>query len=272
MTQSISVSLWFSNSAQEAMEWYSSIFPGSRIKSSTSMVTNASICGVDFVGINGGPAIKINPSISFMVISEDNKEIDSLWLQLIEEGAVLMLLGSYPWSEHYGWLQDKYGVNWQFYKGRMADVNQQKIVPTIMFCEKQQGKCEQALDFYKTVFDDFKLNGVMKYAEGPFEGQVQHAQFSANGFLFMAMDSGVPQTFTFNEGASFIICCDDQEQIDYYWDNFTIEGEESKCGWCKDKFGISWQIIPRNIGEIMQSKTARSALMGMNKIIIADLK
>ncbi len=268
----ISISLWFDNNAEEALKYYSSLFPNSSMGQTTPVVASANLSGVDFIGINGGPIFKINPAISMMVICEHKEEIDTLWATLSQGGFPLMPLKDYPWSPCYGWLQDKYAVNWQLYLGKLSDVRNQRIVPTMMFCGAQQGKCKNALTFYQSVFKDYQSQDILRYTEGEMAGQVQHTQFAANNFLFMAMDSGVQQDFTFNEGVSFVISCEDQDEIDYYWTAFTKDGQESMCGWCKDPFGVSWQIVPKNISNLLSTPSASQALMGMKKIVIADLK
>src|SRR5690606_7286366 len=136
---SITISLWFDQHAEEALRYYTSIFPNSHMDEVNPVVASANLSGVNFIGIDGGPVFKINPSISMMVICESKKEIDSLWNQLLPGSITLMALDSYPWSPRYGWLQDKYNVNWQLYLGKLTDVNNQKIVPTMMFCGDRQG-------------------------------------------------------------------------------------------------------------------------------------
>jgi len=272
MTKAIYPAIWFSEAAKEAFNDYVDTFQNSSIIESNPVVVSAKLDGVPFIGINGGPYFTPNASISFMVICETAEEIDRLWTMLSDQGEVLMPLQAYPWSPHYGWLIDKNKVSWQLYLGTLADVNQQAIVPTLMFCGPQQGKCEAAIAFYKTVFSDFIEQGSVHYPDGDMQGQVMHAQFIIHGFTLMAMDSGVAQDFTFNEGISLVIPCQDQEEIDYYWAAMTKDGEESRCGWCKDPYGVSWQIVPHNIDEILRTHpAANKALMKMNKIDIAAL-
>ena len=268
----ISIALWFDNQAMEAMNFYTSIFPNSKINQHNAIVTDATIAGVQFTGINGGPVFRPNPSISMMVIIETKEGVDTIWTKLLTDGKVLMPLDEYPWSQHYGWLEDKYGVSWQLYLGKLDDVNGQQIVPTLMFTQQQNGKCEEALGFYSSVFPYFQTYGVLRYSEGDLSGMIQHTQFSANNFLFMAMDGGSTHNFSFNEGVSFVVHCDDQQDIDYYWDMFTRQGEESMCGWCKDPYGVSWQVVPKGIDKMLQTPAATASLMRMKKIIIGDLK
>ncbi len=271
MANKIIPSLWFDSQAKEAFDFYTDVFPNSSIIKDNGVVVEVNIMGLNFIGINGGPIFKPTPAISFMPVFESKEEIDQVWNKLLDGGQILMPLQQYPFSEYYGWIADKYGYNWQLYYGQLENVNQQAIVPTLMFCAEQQGKCKAALKFYEELFPDFELQGVMEYPEGPIKGQVQHTQFKANGVTLAAMDSGVPQPFSFNEATSMTIICKDQSEIDYYWNKITESGEESMCGWCKDQFGVSWQVVPKDINKLLQNKNATDALMKMKKIEISSL-
>src|SRR5690606_6667488 len=131
------------------------------------------------------------------------------WNAFSNGGQVLMPLDSYAWSEQYGWIQDRFGISWQVYlaKERWGD---QKIIPTLMFCAQQQGKAEEAIAFYTSVFKNTEVSNISRYPEGSFKGQIQHARLVLNDYELMAMDSGVPQNFTFNEGISMVLTCDTQ--------------------------------------------------------------
>lgn len=270
--QTILPAIWFDQNAREAFDYYTSIFPSATILHTTPVVTEAELLGVRFIGINGGPMFKPNPSISFMVICENEQELDRLWTNLSGGGNTLMPLGSYPWSNRYGWLEDKYHVSWQLYLGDPKSTNQQRIVPVLMYCGAQQGNCHGALEWYGNLFKNFRQQGILQYPEGIMKDQVQHAQFIAEDFTLMAMDSGVPQPYTFTEGISLTILCKNQDDIDYYWDTITLNGTESMCGWCKDAYGVSWQIVPENIEQYMKTPAAVRTLMQMKKIIIRDLE
>ncbi len=275
MRNSIYPCLWFNGNAKDAMQFYCDVFPESKIVTDTPMVVNAELCGQLFMGLNGGPMFTPNASISFMVICETTEETDNCWHKLAEGGTVLMPLDKYEWSERYGWVQDKFGISWQIYKGDISEVGQ-KIVPTLMFAQEQQGKAKQAIHFYIDLFKQSSLAGIMEYGFGPTEGQVQHAQFTLNNYVVMAMDSGVPQTFSFTEGISLVFECETQDEIDYYWNGFTKQGEESKCGWCKDQFGVSWQIIPKVLSTLMsnpeRAQRVMQQILKMNKLDIATLE
>lgn len=277
MENKIIPSLWFESNALEAMQFYTTVFPDSEIIHQAPMAVTAKFAGVSFLAINGRPKeVDPNSSISFMVVCETREEIDAIWKKLSVEGKVYMNLDSYPWSSYYGWIGDKYGFTWQLYLGKLQEVNNQRVVPSLMFSNMQQGKCEQATNFYQSVFNDFKSQGIMRYEEGEFKGQVVHTQFVLNGFTMAAMDSGVSQDFTFNEAISMTITCKNQVEIDYYWNAFTKEGKEIQCGWCKDPYGVFWQVVPYNIQELVfdasNAKQAFEAMMKMKKIVIKDLE
>jgi len=276
MKSKILPSLWFDANAHEAMKFYASVFPDSEVNAVTPVVVTATLAGVPFVAINGGPVFTPNTSISFMVVCESPDEIDVIWSKLSENGKVYMQLDAYPWSKYYGWISDRFGFSWQLYLGRLEDVNYQRIIPTLMFADSQQGNCEKAISYYQSTFKDFQLQGIQHYQDGAFKGQVLHAQFVLEGFLMAAMDSGVPQDFTFNEAISFTIKCEGQKEIDYYWEGLIKNGQESQCGWCKDPFGVSWQVVPHNIQELLVSshnaERATQALFKMKKINIHELE
>ncbi len=277
MNNNIHPCIWYDGNAKAAAEFYCTVFPGAKITVDSPMVVNFELYGQKFMGLNGGPMFKTNPSISFLIICEADDEIEMLWKALSEDGMVMMPLDKYDWSERYGFVQDKFGLAWQIMKGKYSDVNQ-KITPTLLFVGDNYGKAEAAVKYYTDVVKPSSVDGILLYAEneGPAAGSVKHSQFILDGKVFMAMDGYGEHKFAFNEGISFVVECKDQEEIDYYWNTLTSGGgQESMCGWVKDKFGVSWQIIPKNIGAIMldpvNGQKAMQALMQMKKIEIAKL-
>jgi predicted 3-demethylubiquinone-9 3-methyltransferase (glyoxalase superfamily) len=150
----------------------------------------------------------------------------------------------------------------------------QKITPNLWF----KGNAEEAVNFYLSVFPESKIltksyyptEGLLDFQE-PFAGQVLAIYFELMGHGFVAINAG--NEFTFNEAVSFNIACKDQAEIDYYWDALTKNGgQESVCGWCKDRYGLSWQVNPENIENMMLKPGAWEKLLSMTKIDIATLQ
>lgn len=294
--QKITPNFWFNRNAAAAVELYTSIFPDSRINKTTHygkegyelhqmpegtvLTMEFELYGESFVALNGGPMFQLNPSVSLMVMCDTEGELNKLWEKLSEGGTVLMGLDKYDWSPRYGWCNDRFGVSWQLYLNNDEYVGQ-KIVPTLMFTQEQCGKAEEAVRFYTSVFEDSRIDGFLKYEAGDYdtEGLVKHAQFVIRDYMLMAMDSSAQHGFRFNEAMSFIVPCNTQEDVDRYWNALTADGgAESQCGWLKDKYGLSWQIVPRQLYELMtlkdKAKAAKvvNAMLQMKKLIIADLE
>ena len=193
---------------------------------------------------------------------------------------VLMELGEYPFSEHYGWLQDRYGLSWQLqYSG---DANAQpKITPVIMFVGKAYGKAEEAIHFWIDVFRDGKVLSLQHFGknEGPDqEGALKYGSFSLFGQEFAAMESAYDHAFFFNEAISFLVNCETQEEIDGYWKKLSAVPESEQCGWLKDKYGVSWQIVPASLGDMLTGddrariNRVTQAFLPMKKLDLATLQ
>lgn len=252
--------LWFDGKAKEAATYYSFVFENSKIISENPTVVFFELDGMQFMGLNGGPQFKINPSISFFVFGDSAEDIEKKWKHLSADGSVMMPLDKYPWNEKYGWCKDKFGVNWQL---MIVPGTGQKIVPSFMFTQQQSGKAEEAINFYISIFKNAEVQMISRYEKGEpdVEGYIKHARFTLNGQAFAAMDSSGPHEFTFNEGVSLVVPCDNQEEIDYFWNKLTEGGKESQCGWLKDKFGVSWQIVPAILGKLMSDPARRERVM-----------
>jgi predicted 3-demethylubiquinone-9 3-methyltransferase (glyoxalase superfamily) len=277
MKNNIYPCLWFDGQAKEAAEFYPQVFGNSKILDENPIVVSLEMHGQKFMLLNGGPIYKPNPSISFMVLCETKEEVDYAFEKMVEGGMAMMPLDSYPWSERYGWVQDKFGISWQLYLGKMDDVGQ-KFSPTLMFTHDQFGKAEEAIHFYSSLFPDSSVAGILKYSaqDDDEEGKVKHAQFKLDGYVMMAMDSSYDHPFRFSEGISIAVDCDTQEEIDHYWSRLTADGgEESMCGWLKDKFGVSWQIVPAILPQLMadpeKGQKVVDAFLKMRKFDIATL-
>jgi predicted 3-demethylubiquinone-9 3-methyltransferase (glyoxalase superfamily) len=281
--------LWFDKEAKEAADFYTSIFRDSKVTSTTTLhntpsgsvdIVSFELLGQAFMAISAGPLFKFNPSVSFLVACNTKEEVDALWEKLSEGGMALMELGEYPFSERYGWVQDKYGLSWQvMFLGERPI--KRRITPTLMFVGNVCGKAEEAINFYASVFHNAKVGDILRYGKGEEpdkEGTIKHAAFTLEGQEFAAMDSARGHNFTFNEAISFMVYCDTQEEIDYYWEKLSAVPEAEQCGWLKDKFGLSWQVVPTGMDEMMRSgdkeKIARvtEAFLKMKKFDIAELK
>lgn len=281
--------LWYDKEAREAAELYTSVFPDSKITNVTTLrdtpsgdsdIVSFEMAGQPFMAISAGPFFKFNPSISFQVHFKTKDEVDKAWNKLTEGGMALMELGEYPWSARYGWLQDRFGLSWQLMFTGDAETKQ-KIVPAIMYVGEVCGKAEEAIKHYVSVFQDGKVESIQRYGKGEDpdkEGTVKQAAFSLFGQKFAAMDSAYPHQFAFNEAVSFIVHCDTQQVIDRYWASLSAVPEAEQCGWLKDKFGLSWQIVPTAMDEMMaggnpeQIARVTQAFLPMKKLDIAVLQ
>lgn len=287
--EKITPHLWFDNNAEEAANFYTSIFKNSKIKNVTTLHNTPSgtveiftieLLGQEFTLISAGPLFKFNPSVSFLVVCNTKEEVDELWGNLSNGGMALMELGEYPFSERYGWVQDKYGLSWQvIYMGDRKV--KQRIIPTLLFVGKQYGKAEEAMNFYASVFENARVGDILHYSKGEEpdkEGTVKHASFILEGQEFAAMDSARKHNFEFNEAISFMVHCETQEEIDSYWGKLSAYSEAEQCGWLKDKYGLSWQIIPNLMDEMLKDNDEKKiervteAFLQMKKLDIAKLK
>jgi len=277
MKEKITPCLWFNGQAKEAATLYCSVFANAKITAQSSIVTGIDVSGQSITLLDGGPMYKPNPSISFYYICEKADELDRIWNAFSQEGNVLMPLDKYPWGEKYGWINDKFGISWQLALGKINDVGQ-KITACMLFTGKQYGRAEEAINHYSSIFKNSKVDGILRYGANELpdkEGKVKHAQMALNGQKLMLMESAASHNFTFTEGVSLTIHCENQDEIDYYWQKLTESGEESMCGWLKDKFGVSWQIIPIILSKIMgdpaKAGKAAQAFMAMRKLNIEQI-
>ena len=277
MKEKITPCLWFNGQAAEAATLYCSVFNNAKITAQSPIVTSISVSDQSFTLLDGGPKYKPNASISFYYICEKEEELYNIWNAFSKEGTILMPLDKYPWGEKYGWINDKFGISWQLSLGKITDVGQ-KITPCFLFTGKQYGRAEEAIAHYSSIFKNPVVDGILRYGanESPDqEGKVKHAQMSLNENKFMLMESAAPHNFTFSEGVSLTIYCETQKEIDHYWNKLTESGAESMCGWLKDKFGVSWQIIPTILNKIMSDPAkagkAAQAFMSMRKLNIEQI-
>lgn len=296
-TKEIIPHLWFDHEAVEAAKFYVSAFGNdSAVNNITTLhdtpsgdcdVVSFKLDGQPFRAISAGPLFRFNPSISFIVNfdpSRDNharEHLDALWEALAQGGKTLMPLDKYPFSERYGWLEDKYGLSWQLILSDPEGEERPFIVPSFMFAGEACGKAEEASEFYLSVFNNTDRGLVARYPAGmepDEEGTIMYTDFKLENQWFAAMDSARTDNAVFNEAISLMVYCDSQDEIDYYWDKLSAVPESEQCGWLKDKYGVSWQIVPKNMDEMIsrgapeQVERVTQAFLKMKKFDLRKLE
>jgi len=289
--QKIIPHLWFEKEAIEAAEFYVKVFKKSKINHKSVIKNTPSgdvdlvefqILGYEFMAVSAGPYITPNPSISFMVNFDPAQDKDAknnlnrAWKKLLKGGNVLMQLDKYPFSTLYGWIQDKYGFSWQLIYTDPEGEERPLIIPSFSFAGDMYGKTKEATDFYLSIFKNTKRDSLVNYPPGSEpnkEEAVMFTDFKLEDQWFAAMDTILADEFHFNEAISLLVNCKSQAEIDYYWEKLSAVSESEQCGWLKDKFGVSWQIVPENLNELMEKnpENFNEKLFKMRKIIISEL-
>lgn len=289
--QKIVPHLWFDKEAEAAAKWYTSIFPGSKIIRTDTLEDTPSgdvkqvvfdLMDYRFMAISAGPYATKNPSISFIVqVNKNNTElIDKLYKRLKEGGKVLMPLDKYPFNDKYAWVEDKYGVSWQLWL-REHRSGKNNIVPSLMFANDNKGNAEDAMQLYVDTFKKSEHLASMNYPAGmdpDTEDLIMHAEARLGTKRFAFTDSGHPHDFNFSEGISLLVKCDNQKEIDKYWDKLSAVPEAEECGWLKDEFGVSWQIVPKVMDDMFEQGTPEQlarvtqAFLKMKKFDIEKLE
>lgn len=293
--KSITPHLWFDKEAKAAAHFYASVFPDAKVTHESTMHDTPSgdadivafeINGQPFMAISAGPYFKINPSISFFVNFDPSRDanaeanLESLWGKLSDGGVALMPLQEYPFSKKYGWIQDKFGVSWQLMLTNPEGEERPFIIPSLMFTQDVFGKAEEATDYYMSVFQNSRRGTLARYPAdaGPAAGKLMFTDFMLNGQWFAAMDGVGDHKFVFSEAISLLVPCETQDEIDYLWEKLSANPANEQCGWCKDKFGVSWQIHPIVLDQMLTSGDAKKvaavtkAFLQMKKFDIAELQ
>lgn len=293
--QKIVPNFWFDHNAEEAVDFYLSVFNDGKINATLHypkteeegladfqkdlagkvLTIDFEINGFRFTAINADTTFKPNPSISFFYTCNSKEESDTLWEKLVDGGKALMELGEYPFSKYYGWVQDKFGYSWQLMLNNPEGDKRPKIVPSLMFTKERDGQAEDAMKFYTSVFKESEISKNLNYYPSDMpdrEGKISYADFRLFDQWFAVMDGGKDHDFNFSPAISLMVLCKDQEEIDYYWEKLSANPEFEQCGWLEDKYGVSWQIAPENMDEMIRLPGAFKRMMGMKKLDIAGLQ
>jgi predicted 3-demethylubiquinone-9 3-methyltransferase (glyoxalase superfamily) len=302
--QRIVPNIWFSHAAEEAGRFYARALPSasSAVESRYPMsglpdfqlglageplTVALDVKGTRFTLINAGDEFRPTPAISFLLNvdpsafagaeQEAQDRLDAMWEMLADGGEVRIGLGEHPFSSRYGWIEDRYGVNWQLMLTDPADEPRPFVIPALTFGGAVQDRAAEASDFYVSLFAhspggaQVGIRHPYGVATGPARsGALAFGEFRIGGQWFMALDSGADRAFSFTEGVSLEVRCHGQAEIDRLWGALSAVPEAEQCGWLKDRYGVSWQIVPENMDELMSRPHAWERMMSMRKLVIAD--
>ena len=276
--------LWVDNQVEEMTELYTKVFENGKPlktlyfledahgKIGDILTQSVQLANQEFILLNGGPEFKATPSISYMVTCTSETQLQVLWQELSEGGKLLMNLAIYPGVGQFGWLEDRFGISWQFSLDQSS--SSQKITPCFMFSGEQYGNASRAVAEWIEVFQSGEI--LEHYSNE--DSTTKLAKFTLHQQEFMAMDSAVDHDFTFSLANSFYVYCENQKEIDRLWTAITSKGTEMPCGWMDDRFGVAWQTVTRDMDTMLDRKNLTKALAvtqavyGMMKIDSEELR
>ena len=282
MDQVITPAIWCDGTADEAAQFYTDVFRDTSIVEQVpGIAATVSIHGFRLSLINGGNQYAPNPSISCILNfdpllfggeEQARAYLDELYERL-STGGVLMELGEYPFSPRYAWVRDRFGMTWQLMLTDPDGDPRPFVIPSFMFGGTNHAHAEEATDAWIALFDNARRGALYRYEEGgPLDaGTVMFTDFTLRDTWMAATDSGTFHDFTFTPGVSMIVSCRDQEEIDRYWAGLSAVPEAERCGWCIDRWGVSWQVVPHNIAELMADAATRDKILHMGKIDLTKL-
>ena len=282
MDQVITPAIWCDGTADEAAQFYTDVFRDASIAEQVpGLAATVSIYGFKLSLINGGNQYAPNPSISCILNfdpllfggeEQARAYLDELYKRL-STGGVLMELGEYPFSPRYAWVRDRFGMTWQLMLTDPDGDPRPFVIPSFMFGGTNHANAEEATDAWIALFDNSRRGVLYRYKEGgPLDaGTVMFTDFTLRGTWMAATDSGTFHDFTFTPAVSIIVSCRDQEEIDRYWAGLSAVPEAERCGWCVDRWGVSWQVVPHNIAELMADAATRDKILHMGKIDLTEL-
>ncbi len=275
--QKITPHLWLDQEAKAAALFYTSIFENTHFVGSTTIKDTPSgeieiavfeLEGLRFYAMSteAEAPFKLNASLSITVACTTEKEIDELWEALSQNGNIMMPLQAYPFAQKYGWVADRYGLSWQLMLQENV-VPKQKMTISFLFAGDGCGRAEEAARFYTNLFPQAKILTTSYYSEGEAkspQARVNYLSFTLEGQAFTAMDHGYGGEETFNEAFSILVHCKDQKEIDDLWRRLSADPENEACGWLKDRFGVSWQLMPEQF--------EKTLLFGSEKLVAETFK
>ncbi|MDO5082651.1 MAG: VOC family protein [Arachnia propionica] len=280
MTQSIMPAVWCDRNAAEVARYYVEAFRDATVVEELPGVVE--IHGYRILLIDGGDEHSVNPSISGLLNfdpaafggeQEAVRYLDELYERL-SGGGVLMPLQEYPFSRRYAWVRDDLGFTWQLMLTDPDGDPRPFLTPSFMFGGIADGWAEPATNEWLRLFDGSERGNLVRYEAGApvAEGSVMFTDFRLKDQWFAAMDAGDFHDFTFTPGVSMMVLCRDQAEIDRYWEVLsTVPGAEA-CGWCVDRWGVSWQVVPHDIAVLMADEVTRDTILRMRRIDLAELQ
>lgn len=286
--QTIIPHLWYDTEAKEAVAFYVELFGGkidwtytiTDTPSGDSDLIQFQLGDMTLAAISAGPYFKLNESMSLMVNVANKDEVIRLYQALSEGGRILMPLGEYPFSPYYVWLEDRFGLSWQLSYAPDLDKPYQFDI-CLLFSQEQVGLAQPMLDYYKDKLPQASVGQLSYYGEGEAAveaAKLNYAELLVAGQKLIVMDHGYGGEASFNEAFSLMVYVDSQDELNFYYDLLSAVPEAEMCGWVKDQFGISWQIVPRILMEAYdtanpeQIKAVNAAVMTMKRLDFATIQ
>ncbi|HEL1740826.1 TPA: VOC family protein [Streptococcus suis] len=286
--QTIIPHLWYDTEAKEAVAFYVELFGGkidwtytiTDTPSGDSDLIQFQLGDMTLAAISAGPYFKLNESMSLMVNVASKDEVTRLYQALSEGGRILMPLGEYPFSPYYVWLEDRFGLSWQLSFAPDLDKPYQFDI-CLLFSQEQVGLAQPMLDYYKDKLPQASVGQLSYYGEGEAAveaAKLNYAELLVAGQKMIVMDHGYGGEASFNEAFSLMVYVDSQDELNFYYDLLSAVPEAEMCGWVKDQFGISWQIVPRILMEAYDTaspekvKAVNAAVMTMKRLDIAAIQ
>lgn len=286
--QTIIPHLWYDTEAKEAVAFYIELFGGkidwtytiTDTPSGDSDLIQFQLGDMTLAAISAGPYFKLNESMSLMVNVANKDEVTRLYQALSEGGRVLMPLGEYSFSPYYVWLEDRFGLSWQLSYAPDLDKPYQFDI-CLLFSQEQVGLAQPMLDYYKDKLPQASVGQLSYYGEGEAAveaAKLNYAELLVAGQKMIVMDHGYGGEASFNESFSLMVYVDSQDELNFYYDLLSAVPEAEMCGWVKDQFGISWQIVPRILMEAYDTaspetvKAVNDAVLTMKRLDIATIQ